>query len=199
VTDVCLKRKVRNHVQLAKGDKKEKGYDIYVKEKAVLGRAHVKAFKELGIQLGEEHKAPISRQAYEGLSEMGVPEGLSLDGDEENNTFFITVASDADKKEIKDWLKENKPIKAIKDAVGEAIKQAKSRRPSGEEVERGRGKMCEKFYDIRTFGAVLHSEICPQLWAGTGTGATHFCAKYRPDRPFGAQHYPYGGCYGGRG
>ena len=34
VTDVCLKRKVRNHVQLSKGA--NDGYDIFVKEKAIL-------------------------------------------------------------------------------------------------------------------------------------------------------------------
>lgn len=34
VTDVCLKRKVRNYVQMAKG--KEARYDIFIKEKAVL-------------------------------------------------------------------------------------------------------------------------------------------------------------------
>lgn len=34
VTDVCIKRKVRNYVQLSKGT--EKGYDIFVKEKAIL-------------------------------------------------------------------------------------------------------------------------------------------------------------------
>lgn len=34
VTDVCLKRKVRNYVQLSNGDKK--GYDIFIKEKAIL-------------------------------------------------------------------------------------------------------------------------------------------------------------------
>ena len=34
VTDVCLKRKVRNYVQVAKG--LEDGYDIFIKEKAVL-------------------------------------------------------------------------------------------------------------------------------------------------------------------
>lgn len=34
VTDVCLKRKVRNYVQAAKGQ--EDGYDIFIKEKAVL-------------------------------------------------------------------------------------------------------------------------------------------------------------------
>ena len=34
VTDVCLKRKVRNYVQTAKGQ--ADGYDIFIKEKAVL-------------------------------------------------------------------------------------------------------------------------------------------------------------------
>lgn len=34
VTDVCLKRKIRNYVQVAKGT--EIGYDIFIKEKAVL-------------------------------------------------------------------------------------------------------------------------------------------------------------------
>ena len=34
VTDVCLKRKVRNYVQIAK--RNENGYDIFIKEKAVL-------------------------------------------------------------------------------------------------------------------------------------------------------------------
>ena len=34
VTDVCLKRKVRNYVQIAKG--LVNGFDIFIKEKAVL-------------------------------------------------------------------------------------------------------------------------------------------------------------------
>ena len=34
VTDVCLKRKVRNYVQVAK--ELSEGYDIFIKEKAVL-------------------------------------------------------------------------------------------------------------------------------------------------------------------
>ncbi|RKX95212.1 MAG: type I-C CRISPR-associated protein Cas7/Csd2, partial [Spirochaetes bacterium] len=34
VTDVCLKRKIRNYVQLKQEEKS--GYDIFIKEKAVL-------------------------------------------------------------------------------------------------------------------------------------------------------------------
>ena len=81
VTDVCLKRKVRNYVQLTKGT--EAGYDIFVKEKAVLNSLVDDAYAELGI--------------------------------------------DANAK---------KPAK-------------------GETIDKGRALMCKKFYDIRTFGAVM--------------------------------------------
>ena len=46
VTDVCLKRKIRNFVQIVKEE--EQGYDIYVKEKAILNQLHEQAYKELG-------------------------------------------------------------------------------------------------------------------------------------------------------
>jgi CRISPR-associated protein Csd2 len=42
VTDVCLKRKIRNFVQLTKAD--APGYDIYVCEKAVLNQQHLRAY-----------------------------------------------------------------------------------------------------------------------------------------------------------
>lgn len=159
VTDVCLKRKVRNYVQLAKNCAAP--FDIYVKEKAVLGRAHVKAFKELGIQLGEESKVPITKEIHDWFDENGTPEGLSVDVDEDSNTYTLVVAADADKKEIKEWLKEAKPSKPVKDAVAQALKDAKSRRPTGEEVEQGRNKMCQDYYDIRTFGGVLSLKSAP--------------------------------------
>ena len=81
VTDVCLKRKVRNYVQAVKGG--EAGYDIFVKEKAVLNDAINKTYKELGIDANENKKA------------------------------------------------------------------------KGDDIEKGRVGMCKKFFDIRTFGAVL--------------------------------------------
>jgi CRISPR-associated protein Csd2 len=48
VTDVCLKRKVRNYVQMTKAQ--QEGFDIYVKEKAVLIRAHEQAYKAIGAE-----------------------------------------------------------------------------------------------------------------------------------------------------
>jgi CRISPR-associated protein Csd2 len=48
VSDVCLKRKVRNYITLAKRNladgKPQDGYDIYVKEKAVLNLQHQRAY-----------------------------------------------------------------------------------------------------------------------------------------------------------
>src|SRR5208283_4699258 len=115
VTDVCIKRKVRNYVQLAKNC--SEGLDIYVKEKAVLGRAHVAAFKELGIQLGEELKVSVSKEVFDWLDENGTPNGLTIDTDDDTSTYALSVASDSDKKEIKDWLKGAKPSKAVKDVI----------------------------------------------------------------------------------
>lgn len=46
VTDVCLKRKIRDYIDLVKAG--SEGYDIYVKEGAVLNEQHTKAFAALG-------------------------------------------------------------------------------------------------------------------------------------------------------
>ncbi|MBF0558712.1 MAG: type I-C CRISPR-associated protein Cas7/Csd2 [Nitrospirae bacterium] len=48
VTDVCIKRKVRNYVQLAN---KGTGYDIFVKEKAILNKQIREAYATIGIDL----------------------------------------------------------------------------------------------------------------------------------------------------
>ncbi len=77
VTDVCLKRKIRNYVEIVKG--LEKPYDIYVQEKAILS-----------VKQGEAH-------------------------------------ADAE------------------------VKKAES----GDKIAKAREWMCQNFFDIRTFGAVM--------------------------------------------
>jgi len=96
VTDVCLKRKIRNFICLARRDPKtgepEPGYDIYVKERAVLNQQHQRAYDALGL------------------------------------------AADA----------------KGKDKAGQ--------------VDRARAWMCQTFFDIRMFGAVMGTEInCGQV------------------------------------
>lgn len=46
VTDVCLKRKVRNFVGMVKGETPP--YEIYVKEKAILNKTHERAYVGIG-------------------------------------------------------------------------------------------------------------------------------------------------------
>lgn len=159
VTDVCLKRKVRNYVQLIREYKSP--YDIYVKEKAVLGQAHFDAFKKLGISTGEESSKPIPADAVEIFSELTLPDGLTFEEGDDEHGAKLVVAADADKKVVREWLKEEKPDKIIADIIKAALKDAKPRKPTGEETNRGREQMCKDYFDIRTFGAVLSLKSAP--------------------------------------
>lgn len=47
VTDVCLKRKIRNYVALVKDE--QPGYDVYVQEGRVLNSQHKRAYDSLGV------------------------------------------------------------------------------------------------------------------------------------------------------
>ena len=53
VTDVCLKRKVRNYVGLKQHE--QPPFEIYIKEKAVLNRQHERAYVALGLTLSLIH------------------------------------------------------------------------------------------------------------------------------------------------
>ena len=94
VTDVCIKRKVRNYVQLVKDG--FQGYDVFVKEKAILNQEIEKAYSDLGIDLSN---APSD----------------SADGKKRN----------------------------------------KAGQGQGNEVQKARAKMCQDYFDIRAFGAVM--------------------------------------------
>lgn len=107
VTDVCLKRKVRNYVQLVHGC--ADGQDIYVKERALLSALHAEAYGRLGLKVQE-------------------------DGEES------PAEAEAEKAEGKGKGKaEKKPRKAA----------------DGEVVRKVRDEMCRRYFDVRTFGAVM--------------------------------------------
>ncbi len=69
VTDVCLKRKVRNYAML-------KGHEIFVKEKAVLNRLIDSAYENLGIDLT---KRPADEKDGKKRNEEGVGQGKEVD------------------------------------------------------------------------------------------------------------------------
>ena len=106
VTDVCLKRKIRNYVEMVKED--SKGYGIYIKEDVPLNRSDRKAYESIGIK-------------------------------------------ETDDKKIK-----------------EAVKKLKKTAP---DVDiKLRDYMCDNFYDIRTFGAVMTTFVKAALNCGQVRG-----------------------------
>ena len=176
VTDVCIKRKVRNYVQLVKT---EGGYNIYVKEKAVLGRAHAEAFKSLGIDIGQESAKAIPPELVSSFEELELCEGLSL-RDNEDETKLLVVASDADKKAIKEWEKEEKISTPVKKFIDSVLKDAKPRKPTAAETEKGRDWMCEHYFDIRTFGAVMALKSAPNCGQVRGPVQITFARSVDP-------------------
>lgn len=118
VTDVALKRKVRNFVALVKDqDMREpeagqKRFEIYVREKAILNHQNQRAYAALKLDAVE---APAETSA-----------------EAEATT---TAAEEADTKK--------KPAKKEK------------RKGSAEDVSKARDWMCQNFFDVRTFGAVM--------------------------------------------
>ena len=64
VTDVCLKRKIRNYVETAKED--APGYRIYIKENVPLNRSDAEAFEHLGV---DEKNVKEKKKGNENLDE----------------------------------------------------------------------------------------------------------------------------------
>lgn len=106
VTDVCLKRKIRNYIETVKED--EQGYQIYIKEDIPLNRSDRKACESLGIEENDDKK------------------------------------------------------------VTEALKKLK-KTDSDVDVKL-RDYMCDNFYDIRTFGAVMTTFVKASLNCGQVRG-----------------------------
>ena len=106
VTDVCLKRKIRNYVETVKEG--EDGYKIYIKEDVPLNRSDREACENLGIKEAEDKKVTDSLKS----------------------------------------LKKNDPDIDIK----------------------LRDYMCQHFYDIRTFGAVMTTFVKASLNCGQVRG-----------------------------
>ena len=65
VTDVALKRKIRNYVAMARGE--TPGFDIYMQERAVLNRAHLRAYEARGLK-HEPKKLPRDEGEARGLT-----------------------------------------------------------------------------------------------------------------------------------
>ncbi len=67
VTDVCIKRKIRNFVGITKGETSP--FEIYIKEKAVLNNQHEKAYTALEVKLEGKNKPPKKAEDAENIKQ----------------------------------------------------------------------------------------------------------------------------------
>lgn len=184
ISDVRYKRDIRNYVWLTREG--QPTFDIYVKEKAVLGRAHVEAFHKLGIATGEESHKSVPAEVAELLTDTTLPEGVEFTPADGETAAELVVAADADKKAVLEWIKTEKPQKPVAELIKAALKDAKPRRPTGEETERGRQQMCADYYDVRTHGAVLSLKSAPNC--GQVRGPVQLTFGRSVDRIVPAEH-----------
>ena len=166
VTDVALKRKVRNFVALVADDYEDRrgALNIYVEHKgAALNAQHRKSYEALGIATSEPGRKKLENKD-EGLIEFFSrvqPEGFTLKEPSEDSPGYELVYSGELSKE---------DLNAALDAIGEESTAAKrfakqtsdaaeKKDPTREQVDSARDWMCGHFYDIRMFGAVMTTGI----------------------------------------
>lgn len=184
VTDVCLKRKIRNYVEMNAPSENVipgKWNEIYVREKAVLGQAHVRAFKDLGFELGEERKIRVPEGLREPIEIIQLPEGMSLEDD--NDEAILVIAPTADLKEIKDYIKQAELERELSKFLNQSLKGFKTKKPTAEETAEGKKWMCDHFYDIRTFGAVMSLKTAPNCGQVRGPIQMTFARSVEPIVP----------------
>ena len=197
VTDVCLKRKIRNYVTTyaeyeAEAAEKSR-LKIFVEHHSVLNDKIREAYIAEGIPVGKSAKDVIQEEkVLEGVRELQVylPTAFTfIDNDEDSGEVDATLEysgelSDAevkefyDREEVTELFKQNKKLsKFIKELVKKADKPDKNRA----NAEKAQKWMCANFYDIRMFGGVLSTG----LNAGQVRGAIQltFGRSFHPVQP----------------
>ena len=108
VSDVCLKRKIRNYVTLVKtgDDGPAPGYDIYVKERAILNHQHLRAYQARGLdpkakgadarQKNEEDARAWMCQTFFDIRMFGAVMALDINAGQVRGPVQLTFARSAD-------------------------------------------------------------------------------------------------------
>ena len=101
VTDVCIKRKVRNYVQVAKRTEEgqEEGYDIFIKEKAVLNDEIDKAHDNSEVKAAKDKTAAARKfmcKNYYDIRTFGAVMSTGKNAGQVRGPIQITFARSAD-------------------------------------------------------------------------------------------------------
>jgi CRISPR-associated protein Csd2 len=189
VTDVCLKRKVRNYILATRwvAGRPSPGYDIYVKERGVLNLEHQRAYDARKIEVGEAKSEAIPRDLVPVYAPGGepvlLPDGFSLEPGDRDGSWTLRYSGLLDAQERTEALRQMGEDlgEGAKEFASRLVKTAKSRKPTHAEVDSARAWMCEQFFDIRAFGAVMSTGVnCGQV---RGPIQLTFCRSVDPVIP----------------
>ena len=152
VTDVCLKRKIRNYVDLVKENVAP--YEIHVREGNFLSENHKRAHLALS---NEKAFVGIPKDLCEELKEFkGFPAGIEFVNNETGKYLSLLLNVDFKKCE--------KEVKDIKKLSAASIAKIKELFVDSKEKQAGKW-MCKNFFDVRTFGSVMSTgdKRCGQI------------------------------------
>lgn len=153
VSDVCIKRKVRNYVHLLKG--LEPPHDIFIREGNILNPLIEAKKVEKMSETAEEYTQRVEnyiRNSGTSISEENKKKltkkiNTIRSAISDNNLGKIESACEELESILKSIIKENKLGKTEIEKI--SMPNEKS------VIKSGREAMCAQYYDIRTFGAVM--------------------------------------------
>lgn len=154
VTDVCLKRKIRNYVDTTKNN--QAPYEIHVREGAFLSEHHKRAHlaienETIQMIIPEDLKAEFKVfEAY--------PDGIVFSNKEgELPCLVLSLAGlEETEKKVKGLKEKSKKADAENTKLISPAAKAKLRELFIDSKEKKAAQwMCKNFFDVRTFGAVM--------------------------------------------
>jgi CRISPR-associated protein Csd2 len=173
VTDVCLKRKIRNYVstyaEYEATAEQKKRLSIFVEHHGVLNNQIRRAYTEQGIATGKPASEVIKEAAVlEILRENKhlLHPAFTLtdsEGDPEEDVVptlaYSGELTEAELKEALEATAEMYQNKAVKKFIDALTKKAGKPDKNRANAEKARTWMCANFYDVRMFGAVMSTGL----------------------------------------
>jgi CRISPR-associated protein Csd2 len=154
VTDVCLKRKIRNYVDITKNN--QAPYEIHVREGAFLSEHHKRAHLAIEnetIQMIIPEDLVAEFKAFEAY-----PDGIVFSNkDGERPCLVLSLAGlEETEKKAKALKEKSKQADAENTKLISPAAKAKLRELFIDSKEKKAAQwMCKNFFDVRTFGAVM--------------------------------------------
>ncbi len=143
VTDVCLKRKIRNYVDLVK--KNEYPFEIHVRENNFLSNNHKRAHE--AVENGDI-KESIPTKLIDEITKIASKLSQSLEViKSDDGITYLSYKLQSDKKEVEKEIKKLKPTAEASEFIQSLLKFTTE--------ELAKKWMCKNFFDVRTFGAVM--------------------------------------------